>query len=109
MKLTGTHKPTAQSYPQEPGVVQRTPPVAHSHGAVESLARRYEMWRPHLTERRRRFAGPRWARAVSPASNAPGGSPHRRGARSVTDMSCSKAASGSTSVAVVGSNAESQK
>lgn len=31
------------------------PPVAHSPVAVESLARRYEMWRPHLTERRRRL------------------------------------------------------
>ncbi len=63
------------------------PPVAHSHGAVESLARRYEMWRPHLTERRRRFAGLRWARAVSSAFTAAGGSPHRRGVRPVADTS----------------------
>jgi hypothetical protein len=35
-------------------VDHRAPPVAHSPLAVESLARCYEMWRPHLTERRRR-------------------------------------------------------
>jgi hypothetical protein len=53
--------------------------------------------------------GLRWTRAIFPASNAPGGLPHRRSVRPVADMSTSEAASGSTPVAAVRSNAESQK
>jgi hypothetical protein len=59
-----TVDPRADGSALTPGVDHGAPPVAHSPVAVESLARRYEMWRPHLTERRRLWLGGRGAGAA---------------------------------------------